>query len=178
MRSDRAILEFRRIILQLSQLYCYTNYNLTMFFWKVEGLDNNSHHFSFPLKMQEKLNPRMHKNGVSTKTESTFERIKFQNLKGKRPESGKSKMKTEMKTSRCFYAGTVSLAFIHTAIQPNPDILRTGKIQIISHTKCKIFFLPTNFWTCMCACTHTCARTHAHKCMWMSISLRVSTCMS
>lgn len=87
----------------------------------------------------------MHKNGVSTKTESTFEKIKFQNLKGKRPESGKSRMKTEMKTSQCFYAGAVPWAFIHTAIQPNSEVLRTGKIQIISHTKWKIFFLPTNF---------------------------------
>lgn len=80
-----------------------------MFFWKVEGLQNNHHHFFFPLKTQEKLNPGMYKNGVSTKTESTFERIKFQNLQGKRPESGKTRMNKDWDEDKpVFYAGAVS----------------------------------------------------------------------
>lgn len=51
----------------------------------------------------------MYKNGVSTKTESTFERIKFQNLQGKRPESGKTRMNKDWDEDKpVFYAGAMS----------------------------------------------------------------------
>lgn len=166
-RNDKTSLEFRCSILQLSLLHCHTNYSLTMFFCKVEGLENSHHHFFFSIKNSGKVKARNVRERSFHKNWKHFWKDKISKVERKEWDE---RWDEDTPVSS---AGAPSLAFIHTAIQPKPKVLRTGKIQIISHTKCKIFFLPTNFWTCMCACSYT--HTQVHVCV--SISLHVGTCM-